>query len=224
MKKKILIIAPHADDETIGCGGTILKHKFNKEEIHYVLVTKLKNHINKINLKANKNETQLKAMEKIYKFDSINHLDFPATRLDTIEDSAMIYKLNECIKKIKPNIIYMPFPGDIHSDHRKVFNIACSCTKIFRHPYITDILLYETLSETNFSIDPTKLSFKPNLYHDITKYLKKKILICNIFKKEFKEHPFPRSIEALTSLATLRGSEARLKYAEAFMIVKKIIS
>ena len=39
---KTLIVAPHPDDETLGCGGTILKHKDNNDEVNCVFVTSIK--------------------------------------------------------------------------------------------------------------------------------------------------------------------------------------
>ena len=81
---------------------------------------------------------------------------------------------------------------------------------------------YEVLSETNFAINPVAPSFKANLYQDITKFIKKKLKACNMYKTEFQNHPFPRSLEVVESLAKLRGSESGFKYAEAFMIIKKI--
>ena len=66
-------------------------------------------------------------------------------------------------------------------------------TKSFRYPYIIkEILIYETLSETNFDVMEKK-SFKPNHWIDISKFINKKIKIMRIYKSELKNHPFPRS-------------------------------
>ena len=222
MMKNILIISPHPDDETLGCGGTILKHKHNKNKVHYLLATNLLDNKNVSSIDLKNYSKQINNMKSVYKFDSFKQLNFPATSLDTIVENNIIHEMNACIKKIKPNIVYLPFPGDIHSDHRKVFNMASSCTKSFRNPFIEEVVLYEVLSETNFSINPTIGSFKPNLYENITKFFEKKIKFCSIFKSEFKAHPFPRSKDSVKSLAKLRGSESSFKYAEAFMIIKKI--
>ena len=222
MTRNILIISPHPDDETIGCGGIILKNKYKKNKVHCLLVTNLLEGKNISSIEIKNYNKQIRNMKALYKFDSFKQLSFPASELDTISENTIIHYMDDYIKKIKPNIVYIPFPGDIHSDHRKVFNMASSCTKSFRKPYINEVILYEVLSETNFSINPTLGPFKPNLYEDITQFFENKIKICNIFKSEFKTHPFPRSKDSVKALAILRGSEAGFKYAEAFMIIKKI--
>ena len=81
--------------------------------------------------------------------------------------------------------------------------------------------MYETLSETNLNFLYDR-KFKPNIYIDISKYLNKKIKAMKIYKSEIKNHPFPRSSETIRSLATIRGSEVNLKFAEAFELVYEI--
>ena len=145
-----------------------------------------------------------------------------ATKLDTYPKSFLIEKISNVLKKVKPNIIYIPFAGDAHSDHNDVFQATSSCIKWFRYPYIKEVLIYETLSETNFSLSTTSLNFKPNVYKNITKYFNKKLKAVDIYKTEFKKHPFPRNKKVVESLALLRGSESGFKYSEAFILLKNI--
>ena len=65
----------------------------------------------------------------------------------------------EVFKKFEPNEIFLPHPGDIHSDHRITFDIASACTKWFRFPSIKRVMTYETLSETDFGFDQVTSSF-----------------------------------------------------------------
>ena len=83
-------------------------------------------------------------------------------------------------------------------------------------------MVYETISETEFSISPNELTFRPNLWVDISPYMDQKIKIMSIYKSEMGPHPFPRSKENIRALATFRGATVNFKYAEAFMIVKEI--
>tara|TARA_B100001741_G_C16321191_1_gene490513 strand:+ start:31 stop:702 length:672 start_codon:yes stop_codon:yes gene_type:complete len=221
LKKKILIIAPHADDETLGCGGTILKHKDVGDEVHYLLISELEE--NKGNeIKKKSYEIQISKMIKFYNFKSSNRLKLFASKLDSYSISYVIEKIQNILKKVKPDTIYLPFSGDIHSDHNIVFKASLASAKWFRSPSVKEILLYETISETNLSIDPNEFSFKPNLYKNITKFLNMKLKALDIYKTEIRRHPFPRSKDAIKSLAILRGSEAGFKYAESFILIKKI--
>ena len=153
MKKKILIIAPHPDDETLGCGGTILRHVDCGDDVYWLIATRMheKSGFSKSSIK--KREKQIDQVCKKYKFKSKIQLQFEATKLDTYSFSSLLERFNEKIDNIKPSIIYLPFQNDVHSDHRITFQTVMSCTKQFRKKYIASIRAYETLSETEFNLD-----------------------------------------------------------------------
>ncbi len=218
MLNKILVIAPHPDDETIGCGGTLLRHIDNKDEIYFLLITNLYEEngwSKKLIIKKNK---EVKKIENIYKFKKSYKLNFPATGLGDIPMSEIIKKISNIFSEVKPNIIYTIFNDDVHTDHQIVSKAVSSCIKWFRHTYIKKVLMYETLSETNFNFQSNNI-FAPNKFIDITKFLKKKIEIMNIYKSELAKHPFPRSIDVVRANAILRGSQCGFKYAEAFKVI-----
>ena len=171
-----------------------------------------------------KKEKQLLEVIKKFKFNSFSRFQFKTTKLDLYPANELIAEISKFIKTIRPNSIYLPYFGDAHSDHLVVSESFISSAKTFRTPFVKEIFFYETLSETNFSNTLKYRTFQPNLYEDISKYLDKKISICKIYKNELKQHPFPRSIDAIKSLAKLRGSESNCNAAEAFMIFKKINS
>ena len=124
-------------------------------------------------------------------------------------------------KNINPDTIFIPNLTDIHSDHYFVSKACLSLIKWFRYSSIETAYFYETLSETNFNYSLG--AFKPNTYFDISNFMSKKLKILKIFKSEINKHPFPRSVEAVKALATLRGSESGYYYAEAFQqIFKKL--
>ena len=216
--KKVLIFAVHPDDETLGCGGTLLKHKANGDEIHWLICTT----IDKEHSYYNSRKDEIQEVSKYYKFDSVNTLELQTMQVDEYSMSELIGKISKVINEIEPNIIYLPFKGDVHSDHRKIFEAAYSCTKSFRYPFIKKIYMIETLSETEFAPSTTENSFIPNVFVDITNFMDKKIEIMKIFKSEIASHPFPRSQRNLEALATLRGATCGVEYAESFMLLKEI--
>jgi len=215
---KVLIIAVHPDDETLGCGGTMLKHKANGDEIHWLICTD----IDKNNDYYDTRQDEIKKVSKLYSFNTVNNLKLKTMQVDEYSMSELIGKISKVINDIKPNIIYLPFKGDVHSDHRKIFEAAYSCTKSFRYPFIKKIYMIETLSETEFAPSTKEDSFIPNVFVDISKYVDKKIEIMKVFESEIAEHPFPRSIRNLKALGTLRGATAGCEYAESFMLLKEI--
>ena len=106
--------------------------------------------------------------------------------------SELITKISSVINKVKPDTIYLPFKGDVHSDHKYIFDAAYSCTKTFRYPFIKKIYMMETLSETEFSLSTKEDSFVPNVFVDISEFMDKKIELMNIYESEIGKHPFPR--------------------------------
>lgn len=136
MKENILVIAVHPDDETLGCGGTLLKYKSLGAKIHWLIITE-----DKVENGASQKEIDVRNLEIekvsfLYDFSSVINLRLPTRRVDEYSMSELIEKVSNVIKSVKPNIIYLPFKSDVHSDHRKVFEAAYSCTKIFRYPFI----------------------------------------------------------------------------------------
>ena len=216
---KILIVSVHPDDETLGCGGTLLKHKADGDEIHWLICTTL----DKEHPYYTKREGEIKKVSTLYDFDSLHNMRLKTMELDTYSISELVTSISKIINDIKPNIIYLPFKSDVHSDHRKIFEAAYSCTKSFRYPFIKKIYMMETLSETEFAPSTKDDSFIPNVFVDISKYFDKKIEIMQTYESELQEHPFPRSIENIRALATFRGSTARCYYAESFMLLKEIL-
>ena len=218
MKDKILVVAVHPDDETLGCGGTLLKHKAKGDKVHWLICTNLnKNHVYHV-----KREKEIQKVSKLFNFDSVHQLKFETKKIDHYSISQIIDEISKVIKYLKPNTIYLPFKEDIHTDHKKIFEAAYSCTKSFRFKYINKIYMMETLSETEFSPSTKESTFIPNTFVDISKYINKKVQIMKIYKSEIDNHPFPRSETSIKALASFRGSSSGCKFAESFVLLKEI--
>ena len=142
----------------------------------------------------------------------------PSIMLDTLSMSQIIEKISFVYKEIEPEIIYIPFSHDVHTDHQIISKAFQSTSKWFRSPYVNKILMYETLSETEFNFIE-KRRFSPNIFIDISKYLDKKIEIMNMYKSEVSNFPFPRSEKSIRALAALRGSQCGFEAAESFELV-----
>ena len=219
MKNRILVVAVHPDDETLGCGGTLLKHKANSDKIHWLICT----NINKNHKYYKNREKEISKVSNFFNFDSVHNLQFETTKMDKYNTSEIIEKISKVINKLKPNIIYLPFKEDVHTDHKKIFEASYNCTKSFRYPFIKKIYMMETLSETEFAPSIKKDSFVPNVFVDINKFMDKKIQIMKVYKSEIGNHPFPRSVRSIKALASFRGSTSGCKFAESFMLLKEIL-
>ena len=220
--KKVLVFAIHPDDETLGCGGTLLKHKESGDEIHWLLATESTTESGFEEAFISKREKEIEQVYNFYGFSSLIRLGFPTMKVDKYDTSIIVNKISEAFFKIKPDIIYLPFKSDVHSDHRIFFNASFSCTKSFRYPFIKKVYMMETLSETEFAPSTKEDSFIPNVFTDISLFIDKKIEIMKVFESEIEDHPFPRSEKNIRALAAYRGAISNCNYAESFMLLKEI--
>ena len=95
-------------------------------------------------------------------------------------------------------------------------------TKLFRYPYIKQVIAYETISETEYGMKPEDGVFRPNLFEDISEFVEKKLTIMSHYESEMAEFPFPRSREAIEALTKVRGAQSNVGAAEAFMLLKEV--
>ncbi len=215
---KVLVIAPHPDDETLGCGGTLFRHKQEGDELYWVIVTGINEEAGWSNEAVKKRNAEIDSVAEKYGFADVFNLRLPTTKIDTLPLFDLIEKITNVYKKVEPQMIYMPFAYDVHTDHQLIAKALHSTFKWFRHPYIKKVLMYETLSETEFNFMENK-TFRPNVFVDISNYLEDKIEAMKIYESEIGEFPFPRSEKTLRSLAAYRGSQSGFKAAEAFQLV-----
>ncbi len=220
--KKVLVVAVHPDDETLGCGGTLLKHKAAGDKIYWCIVTSIPKDCDCNCIRAEDRELEIEKVTNLYRFDKVIRFNFPTTHLDEIARGLLISSFAKVVVELEPDVIYLPFKNDIHSDHKIAFEAAYSCTKSFRYSSVRRILMMETLSETDFAPALPSESFAPNYFVDISDFLETKLLILKEYMGEMAEHPFPRSEKNIRSLATLRGATVNCNAAESFMLLKEV--
>lgn len=223
MSKSILVVAPHPDDESLGCGGTLLKHINNGDEVHWLIITSMSLACGYSQQQINKRRDEIKVVSQLFNFSSVTVLDFPPASLDSVDTADLVGAISKNIKATLPHTVYLPYRYDVHSDHKAVFDAAMSSTKSFRAASVKRLLCYETLSETDFNLDPNHAQFSPNVWVDINDFLEQKINILKTYQSELSEFPFPRSLDAVEALAKVRGVQCNSKAAEAFMLLKEII-
>lgn len=210
--KRVVIIAVHPDDETLGCGGTILKHIKSGDEVSCIFITS-----------GNTAQSEIISnVAKMYNFRNVICFNLPENQLRDISISDIISPLSSTFKEIEPQILYIPNRSDIHTDHRAVFEAVMSCTKSFRYPSIEKVLMCEVISETDFSPSLLECAFTPNYYVDISKYYQRKMEILSLFDAELLPYPQTRNLDTMTALNRYRGSQISCEYAESFMVLKII--
>lgn len=220
---KTLIVAPHPDDELLGCGGTLLRRIDEGGTVAWLLMTAITEGAGWSTERIQKRAAEIERVREGLQVtpDHLYAFGFPTAELDMVPMNILVGKISEVFADFQPDEVLLPYPGDVHSDHRVTFDVTSACTKWFRYHSVKRVLAYETLSETDFGIDPRDTGFKPNVFVDISGNLERKLEMMQIYESEIGEFPFPRSLEALRSLAQWRGSQAGYHAAEAFMLLRE---
>ena len=219
--RRIAVVAPHPDDEILGCGGTMARAASAGAEVHVVVVTRGQPPLFDEELVRQIRSETLRAHRMIGVADT-RFLDFPAAGLDQIRRSELNAALSEALSRIEPDLLLIPFIGDIHLDHQIVFNAALVHARPRGPGGPSCVMAYETLSETNWLAPGVTPAFIPNIFVDISETIERKIAAFQAFRTQVKPSPDERSIEAIRALATLRGATVCRPAAEAFVLVRQI--
>lgn len=219
---KVLVIAPHSDDEILGVGGTIAKHISNGDEVYVCVVS---NHDVPLYTPEQKqiirNETYeahqyLGIKETIF-------LEFVAVLLREEPSYKVNAAVRDTVMRVQPEIVYMPHFGDIHSDHQIVAMASQVAVRPVGQSFVKTVYAYETLSETEWNAPHSSNSFIPNCFSDISDFLDKKLEAMAKFKSQLYDAPHPRSLKAINALAEYRGSTINVEAAEAFSLIRTIV-
>jgi LmbE family N-acetylglucosaminyl deacetylase len=214
-------VAVHPDDEVLGCGGTIARHSCIGDTAQVLVVTKgAPGHYPAAQVKDLRRE--LSAAHKILGVAEALFLDFPAPKLDTVPVSELADGIAGALRRLQPDVVYLPHRGDLHADHRATYQAALIAARPNVHLRIRHILSYETLSETEWGSPAGDSVFIPNVFTDITDFLSRKLEAMACYRSQLKEFPHPRSLQAIEALARLRGSTAGFAAAEAFELIREI--
>jgi LmbE family N-acetylglucosaminyl deacetylase len=218
----ILVVAPHPDDEVLGCGGIMARHASQGDEVHVLVVTRgIPELFPPEQIEEARQE--LRAAHQVLGVSSVQFLDFPAPMLDTIPGYQLASAIDKVIRSVQPGIVYSPHRGDMHADHRAVYQATMVATRPINSCPIRRLLCYEVLSETEWASPFGNDAFIPTVFVDISEYLDRKLEATACYRSQLKQPPHSRSLQAIEALARLRGSTVSLQAAEAFVLVREIV-
>jgi len=221
-KKNILIIGPHPDDEVLGCGASIKKHITEGHNVFILIVTRGNPSIYSEERIANVRNEALVAHKQLG-VAGTRFFDFHAPNLDMVSLADISSAIAAHIQELEIDILFLPHRGDIHNDHRVVFNAGLVAARPVGNYTVKEIYTYETLSETEWAPPFGDDAFIPTHFVDVTKFFEAKLEAMSCFKSQFKQFPNPRSREGLTALASFRGLTVGVMRAEAFMTIRTIV-
>lgn len=225
---KILIIAAHPDDETLGCGGTMARHADDGDEVAVIFLT------DGVSSRsgAGTEETIRRqgAMDQALGILGVRKhalLGLPDNALDSVPLLNITKGVEEfCDQWGMPSVVYTHHPGDLNIDHQLAHRATMTC---FRPQPATGgqpnaILLFEVSSSTGWFGVSANQGFQPNYFRNISSTLQRKLDALCAYAEEMREWPHARSIKAVEHLACYRGAAVGLEAAEAFVVERMIVA
>lgn len=218
---RVLVLAPHPDDEVLGVGGVMARLAASGAVVEVGIVTEGKApQFSAEQVAAVRAEAA--AAHGVLGVTRTHHLGLPAAGLDQVPHAELNRAIAGLIAAVRPDTLFVPFPGDIHRDHQLVFEAAMVAVRPTRDDYPVRVLAYETLSETNWNAPFLTPAFAPNVFIDITATLGTKLEAFGAFVSQVRAFPSERSVEALSALARLRGATVHRAAAEAFVLIREV--
>ena len=218
---RVVVVAPHPDDEVLGCGGVMARHVERGDKVQCVVVTRGSAELYTEEAVATV-RAELRAAHAVLGVNDVRFLNFPAPQLDTIPKHVLADAIRTSLYEFEAETVYLPHVGDIHHDHREIYHAVLVASRPHPECPIRRLLCYETLSETEWSPPTAGEVFTPNVFIDIEAQLRKKLDAMACYRSQLKEPPFSRSLTAIESLARLRGMTVGLHAAEAFQLVRDV--
>ncbi|MEQ8603701.1 MAG: PIG-L family deacetylase [Marivibrio sp.] len=221
--KTVMVVAPHADDETLGAGGALCRLKQGGAELHWTLMTTPEGAGYPADYVA-AHAAQVDAVAAAYPFDGLHRLDYPASTLAAQPVGALVDRLRALAAAVRPDVILLPHRGDAHDDHGATAAAAQAAFKGFRMPSFGVRALYamEILSETDAVMGPPAHPFIANTFVDISDHLDRKVELFGLYRTEVTEGG-PRSPEAVRAQALLHGAAVGRPAAERFMRLQAVL-
>jgi len=224
-KQKLLIVAAHPDDEILGCGGSLARLAKEGCEVYTLILGEgitsrdEKRERKKKEKDINELKNQTCKANKIIGVKDIFIYDFPDNRFDTMAILDIVKLIEKIKNKIKPDVIYTHYKGDLNIDHRITYNAVLTACRPTKKETVKEIYSFETPSSTEWRFPNT---FWPNVFIDITGFMDVKIKALKKYKSEMRNFPHPRSERSIKAIATKWGSVVGVNYAEAFEAIRII--
>lgn len=220
----ILVLAPHNDDEVLGCGGVMAKYIKEGKKVIVAVVTNghlgapelfSKEGTEKVRKEALEAHSYLGVSETVF-------LDFPAINLDALPAYKLSLAISKIIKKFEIDTLFIPHRGDIHKDHKITYEAALVAARPIDGCTVKRIYAYETLSETEWAAPFGDDVFIPNVFVNIENEIEDKLKAFRFFSTQIKQFPHSRSPEIIRVLSNYRGATVGFSNAEAFTLIRSI--
>jgi LmbE family N-acetylglucosaminyl deacetylase len=222
----VLVIAAHPDDEVLGAGGTIARFAEAGAEMHIAILGE-----GVTSRYAQPAQASQALLDELHAAsDQVGELlgavevhayTLPDNRFDSVAIIEVIKIVEDLLGRIDPTIVYTHHSGDLNIDHAVVHRAVLTATRPGTCR-VRELYAFEIPSSTEWGFGQLEPRFNPNTFVDISATLERKLEAMALYQGEARAFPHPRSADALRALASHRGSQAGLKAAEAFQLIRRI--
>jgi len=233
LRKKVLVVAAHPDDEVLGCGATIAKHTHQGDQVVLVLVAdgvssrtydpmeplsrekELSVHaqaIQRRNQEAHRAAGILGVQQ-----DDVHLLNLADQRLDAYPLLDIIKHIEKIKDGLQPSVVYTHFWGDLNLDHQIVCRAVLTAFRPGLSGHTIDLLHFEVPESTYLSLPLGAKAFVPNHYVEVRETFHLKLKALEAYESEARIYPHCRSVQFIEELGAKRGQESHVPLAEAFV-------
>ena len=225
----VLVVAAHPDDEVLGCGGTIARHADAGDHVQVLIVAEGATS-RQLQRDRDRATDELSALAQaaqqagaILGAQSVELLDLPDNRLDSLDRLDLIKQIEERIACHQPQVVYVHHAGDVNVDHRRLHEAVVTACRPTPGQPVRRLLSFEVPSSTEWQPPGSAPPFQPNWFVDISAQWPRKREALVAYASEMRPWPHARSLEALKHMASWRGAQVGVEAAEAFCLLRQLV-
>ncbi|MDC1382746.1 PIG-L family deacetylase [Candidatus Puniceispirillum sp.] len=227
MRKKILVVVAHPDDEVLGCGGSIARWSVEGHLVHVLVLAdgvaaRFKNSEG-FGDELNKRKCCAEDAAETMGVKKLKMLQMPDNQMDTLPLLEVVKSIEREILSFEPSLVLTHHSGDVNIDHRVVHQAVLAACRPLPRRSVKELMFFEVLSSTEWNTPASSKVFSPNVFVDISDNLDTKCEALKRYDIECQNFPHPRSVDAVQHLARFRGTTIGVEAAEAFELGRLII-
>lgn len=212
----VLVVAPHALDEVLGCGGTIALAAVAGRKVHVLVLC------GDGTGRDGKRRAAAERSARLLGAEPPRFAGFPENASDTVPLGKVVEVIERAASELRPETVYVSHGGNLNVDHQTAFRAAATALRPVPASPVAEFFAYEIASSTDWAPPGFGAPFEPNRFVDIEPALERKLAALELYSFDMRPEPHARSIAALVNLARWRGASAGLRAAEAFVVLRSL--